>query len=384
MDTGADSTLRLPRERRAGRDFHARADTGMRAARQGPTAARGGVPAAERDDAGEKRIAPGAERDRPDPERDAPETAREEYDVVVIGGGPGGLAAGALCGRKFLRTAVFEGSSWGGVLTRWCPDKRIDNYPGLPAGIQAGELAHHLLDDARRARVDLIEKRVSDVSRDGEVRAGNDRFRGKVLILATGSTAAEAEIVGETEFAGRGRGVHYAVRTPSLFRGRRVVVVGGGDTAVSVVHRLGGIAARITLVHRHETLRAEGGLPAEAADPGGVELALRSVVTAIFGGDSVEGVTVRNLATGDERRIPADAVVLAVGRKPNTAIFSDLDLAVDPAGQVAADFWRRTNVPGILAVGDVSSPLKMIVTAVGQAAAASHEAYREVRSPYWK
>lgn len=352
------------------------------AARSG--AGRSGAPAAEEEAPDEGLGTPAAGRDAPDEERETPDAARVDYDVVVVGGGPGGLAAGALCGRKFLSTAVVEGSAWGGVLTRWCPDKRIDNYPGLRPGIQAGELAAFLLEDARRARVDLIEQRVSDVSRDGEVRAGDSRLRGKVVILATGSTAAEAEIAGEKEFAAGGRGVHYAVRSPSLFRDRRVVVVGGGETAVSTVERLRGIASRVTLVHRRETLRAPSCLPGATAGGDGIDVLLGCSVEAIFGDRTVEGVTIRDVATGDERRIPADAVVLAVGRKPNTAIFRDLDLAIDAKGQIAADFWQRTSIPGILAVGDVSSPLKMIVTAVAQAAAASHEAYREIRSPYWK
>jgi thioredoxin reductase (NADPH) len=331
-----------------------------------------------------KRDEPDEERERPGAERSAPEALPADYDVVVIGGGPAGLAAGAFCGRKFLRTAVLEGNSWGGILMRWCPDKRIDNYPGLRPGILARELARFLLDDAQRARVDLIGERARAISRDGVVQAGDVRLRAKALILATGSTAAEAEIAGEKEFADRGRGVHYAVRTPSRFHGRRVVVVGGGDTAVSVVQRIQGIASRITLVHRQETLRAVHGLPGGLTSGDGVEILLRCAVVAIFGGRSVEGVRVRDLATGEERGIPADAVVLAVGRRPNTAIFRDLHLAIDATGQVATDGWQRTNVPGILAVGDVSSPLKMIVTAVAQAAAAAHEAYRGIRAPYWK
>ncbi len=317
-------------------------------------------------------------------DRHAPEPDRVDYDVVVVGGGPAGLAAGALCGRKFLRTAVLESDTWGGVLTRWCPDKRIDNYPGLRPGIQAGELAGSLVDGARRVGVDLIEERVEGISPGLEVKARDSRLRSRVVILATGSTAAEAEIVGEKEFAAPGAGVHYTVRAPSSFRGCRVVVVGGGDTAVSVVERLCGIASRITLVHRQKTLRAIEGLCGDAADRKGIDVALHCAVEAIVGGRRVEGVRVRDLGTGEERSIAADAVVLAVGRKPNTAIFRDLDLAVDAKGQIEADIWQRTNVRGVLAVGDVSSPLKMIVTAVAQAAAAAHEAYREIRSPYWK
>jgi thioredoxin reductase (NADPH) len=313
----------------------------------------------------------------------APAPDPADYDVVVVGGGPAGLAAASYCAQKFLRTAVFEGDCWGGILTRWCPDKRIDNYPGTRPGIRAEELARSLVDFAQRSGVDLFDSRVEEISREGEIRAGNERYRGKAVILANGSTAAEAGVPREKELAAPGGGIHYKIPDPSRFRGRRVVVIGGGDTALSHVKRLSGIASRITLVHRQGSLRSEFG---DSGNPEGhgVEVLLRTGVETILGGDRVEGVRLKDLATGNTRDLPADAVVMAVGVKPNFALFRDLGVSLDLKGHIVTDPWQKTSLPGFYAIGDVSSPLKMIVTAVAQAATAAHRAYAEVRSPYWK
>lgn len=307
-----------------------------------------------------------------------------DYDVLVVGGGPAGLAAASFCGRKFLRTAVFEGDCWGGILTRWCPDKKIDNYPGTRPGVRADELAQSLVDFARRTGVDLVEKRVEEISRDGEIRAGGVKYHGKVVILANGSTAAEAGIPREMELADLDGGIFYKIPDPSRFRGKRVIIVGGGDTALSHLQRLQGIASRITLVHRQETLRSEYGAPEKPNGDGEVGILLGTAVDTILGDDRVMGVRLKDLASGKTRDLPADAVVMAVGTKPNFALFRDLGVSRDSKGQVVADPWQRTNIPHFLAIGDVSSPLKMIVTAVAQAAVAAHQAYVEVRSPYWK
>jgi thioredoxin reductase (NADPH) len=307
-----------------------------------------------------------------------------EYDVVVIGGGPAGLSAASACGRRMLHTVLFEGDCLGGILTRMCPDKRIDNYPGLGRGVLAQELATSLIDEARQAGVDLLGKRVDDISREGEVRAGELKVRGKAVILAGGSTAAEASIPREREFAVRDKGVVYAIQDPDHFRGKRVVVIGGGDTALSHVQRLSGIARRITLVHRRETLRTALPWPEACGRNKGAGIFLGTTVEAFLGKDRLEGVRLRRTATGEAVEMPADAAVIAVGRKPNSAMFEDLRLDMDPHGRVLADPWQRTNVPCIFAVGDVASPLKMIVTAVSQGVTAAHRAYEDIREVYWK
>lgn len=317
-------------------------------------------------------------------DRIAPAPQQHEYDVLVVGGGPAGLSAAAYCGRKFLRTAVFEGDCWGGILTRWCPDKKIDNYPGTRPGVRADELAQSIVDFAQRAGVDLVEKRVEEISRDGEILAGGVKYRGKVVILANGSMAAEAGIPREMELADHDGGIFYKIPDPSRFRGKRVIIVGGGDTALSHLQRLQGIASRITLVHRRKTLRSAYGAPEIQDGDGEVAIFLETAVDTILGVDRVMGVRLKDLASGKTRDLPADAVVMAVGTKPNFALFRDLGVFLDSKGHVVADPWQRTNIPRILAIGDISSPLKMIVTAVAQAAVAAHQAYVEVRSPYWK
>ncbi|MCL5966577.1 MAG: NAD(P)/FAD-dependent oxidoreductase [Deltaproteobacteria bacterium] len=333
---------------------------------------------------GPARESPGKAPGPFDPGGGPPRPSRSDFDVVVVGGGPAGLSAAAFCGRKFLSTAVFEEECWGGILTRYCPDKRIDNYPGAPRGIHARDLADALFEEARVAHAELIGCGVEGITGNGEVHGKGFKVRGKVVILACGSSAAEARIPGEKGLADKGGGVHYHVPDPSRFRGMRVVVVGGGDTAVSHVQRLAGVAASVTLVHRRGALRAQHGFPEEMERMGNASILLGTSVETILGTHWVEGVRVKNVDSGHAFDIPADAVVVAAGRTPNTVLFRDLGLALDGKGQIVADVWQKTSLPRILAIGDVTSHLKMIVTAVAQAASAAHEAYAQVRSPYWR
>jgi thioredoxin reductase (NADPH) len=186
------------------------------------------------------------------------------------------------------------------------------------------------------------------------------------------------------ELADHDGGISYKIPDPSRFRGKRVIIVGGGDTAISHLQRLQGIASHITLVHRRKSLRSEYGVPEIQDGDGDVAIFLETAVDTILGDDRVMGVRLKDLASGKTRDLPADAVVMAVGTKPNFTLFRDLGVFLDSKGHVVADPWQRTNIPRILAIGDISSPLKMIVTAVAQAAMAAHQAYVEVRSPYWK
>lgn len=304
--------------------------------------------------------------------------------MIVIGGGPAGLAAASECGRSGLSTVLFEGNCLGGILTRMCPDKRIDNYPGLGRPVVARELASSLIGEALDAGADLVESRVDGITRDMEIRAGDLQVNGKAMILASGSTAAEAGIRGEVEFASRGKGICYSAPDPSLFRGKRVVVIGGGDTAISHVRRLSGFAGSITLVHRHDVLRGILPLPEEHDMETELDVILGAVVEEFLGNERLEKVRIRRIATGEETDLAADSAIIAAGRRPNTSMFAELGLTLDPYGSLWTDSWQRTSAPGIFAVGDVASPLKMIVTAVSQGVTAAHRAYAEIREAYWK
>lgn len=308
--------------------------------------------------------------------------AKAEYDVVIVGGGPAGLSAAALCAKKKLQTAIFEEERWGGILTRYCPDKRIENYPGTRKGILAGELASLLVDDALGAGAELFLEGVTEIYREGSLRTQNLEVAGKVMILACGSTTAEARIPGERAFAEAGL-VHYRIPDPSLFRGMRVVIVGGGDTAISHVQRVLPFAEHVTLVHRNPTLRSIAGIPEEMIGAGNLTVLLGARVERILGSSHLESVQVKTAREEASRDIPADAVIVGTGRVPNSIALGDLGLPLDSKGHVISDSRQRTGLPGILAIGDLSSPLKMIITAVAQAAVASEEAYLQIRKPYW-
>jgi thioredoxin reductase (NADPH) len=313
----------------------------------------------------------------------SPASVKAEYEVVIVGGGPAGLSAAALCAKKTLQTAVFEEERWGGILTRYCPDKRIDNYPGTTKGILAGELAALLVDDALESGANLFLEGVEEIGREGFLRTGNLEVTGKVMILACGSTTAEARIPGERILADAGL-VHYKIPDPSLFLGMRVVVVGGGDTAISHVQRLLPFAEHVTLIHRKPTLRSIPGIPEEMIEAGNLTVLLGARVEKILGSFRMEGIQVRTAGEEVPCNIPADAVIVGTGRVPNSISLRNLGLRLDSKGHVVTDERQRTSQPGILAIGDLSSQLKMIVTAVAQAAVASQEAYTQIRKPYWK
>ncbi len=313
----------------------------------------------------------------------SPASMRAEYDVVIVGGGPAGLSAAALCAKKTLRTAVFEEEGWGGILTQYCPDKRIDNYPGTRKGIRAGELATLLVDDALESGANLFLEGAEEVGRDGVLRTRNREVTGKVMILACGSTTAETSIPGEMPLAEAGL-VHYKVPDPTLFRGMRVVVVGGGDTAISHVQRLLPFAEHVTLVHRKHALRSIPGILEEMTAGGNLMVLLDTQVERILGSFRLDGIQVRTAGEEVPRNIPADALIIGTGRVPNSIFLRNLGLMLDSRGHVVTDEKQRTGLPGFLAIGDLSSQFKMIVTAVAQAAVASQEAYIQIRNPYWK
>jgi thioredoxin reductase len=157
----------------------------------------------------------------------------------------------------------------------------------------------------------------------------------------------------------------------------------GGDTAISHVQRLLPFTEQITLIHRKPTLRSIPGIPHKATETGNLSILLGARVEKILGSTHLEGVLVSTAGEETSRNIPADAVIMATGRVPNSFLLQNLGLTLDSKGHVVTDMWQKTRLPGILAIGDLSSPLKMIVTAVAQAAVASHEAYIQIRKPYW-
>ena len=293
------------------------------------------------------------------------------YDVIVIGGGPGGYTAALYAARANLSTLVLEKLTPGGQMGT---TDVIDNYPGFPEGIGGFELAMQMKQGAERfgAQTQLAE--VTQVELAGQVKtvhtSGGD-YQARTVVLATGAHPRELGLPGEREL--RGRGVSYCATCDGMFyRGKTVVVVGGGNTAVSDVLYLSRLCEKVYLVHRRDTLRASKVYldPLQKAE--NVEFVWDSEVKQLLRDQAVTGVRVRNKKTGKERDIPCAGVFVAVGYLPNTQLYRG-QVELDEAGYVLADETTQTNLPGVFAVGDLrKKPLRQVVTAASDGAVAAH------------
>ncbi len=304
------------------------------------------------------------------------------YDVIVVGGGPAGLSAGIFCAERGMRVAVFESGSFGGALVSIYPGKLVLNYPGFPSGIRAKELAELFIKQARDYGVELKKERVLEITPQLRVKTDSAQYSAKAVVIATGTRPRELGIPGEAEFNYADLGVYYSVTDPERFAGRRVLVVGGGDSALEHAVELSRVAS-VTLVHRRGEFRANQ-KNVERLSRSDVKVLLNTEVEEIGGESKVEWVRLRS--AGGELKIEVDAVVLAVGHVPNSEIFAKLGLECDSDGRIKTDAAQRTSVPGIYAAGDIVSGvghLELLVVAVAQGAVAAHNIYVELYEPYW-
>lgn len=292
------------------------------------------------------------------------------YDVVIIGGGPGGYSAALYCARADLSVAVLEKLSPGGQMGT---TDMVENYPGFAEGINGFELGMQMQQGAERFGVvtELTEVTSVDLKSQPKVIETTDgTFLGRTVILATGASPRELGLPNEMEL--RGRGVSYCATCDGMFyKNKTVVIVGGGNTAVADALFLAKICTKVYLVHRRDELRASKTYMNSLKETDNIEFVWDSVVTEILQSGSVTGVRVKNKKTEEENEIACDGVFVAVGNLPNTSLFQD-QIELDEAGYVLADETTRTNIPGVFAVGDMrKKPLRQIVTAVADGAVAS-------------
>ncbi|MDD5473821.1 MAG: NAD(P)/FAD-dependent oxidoreductase, partial [Candidatus Methanoperedens sp.] len=297
-------------------------------------------------------------------ERAKVEAEKYDFDVVIVGGGPGGLTTGILCAYRGLKTAIFEASNWGGILSWLCPTKMIENFPGLCEKTTCSDLVESWVNEAKKLKVELKKERVNEITQDKKVITDSGEYRGKVIVLATGSSPSQAGVKGEEKFSKDERGVYYYVRNPEKFAGKRVLVVGGGNSAVDAALSLADTADLITIAHRKDELRA---LPhklerMKAMDK--IKVLYNTEVLEIAGAEKVEKAVMRNLKEDETFQQVVDVVVLAVGLTPNTEIFKKLGLGMDEKGYIKTDKTQKTNIDGIYAVGDIASDLQLVVVAV--------------------
>ena len=298
------------------------------------------------------------------------------YDLIVIGGGPGGYTAALYGARAGLSTLILEKLSAGGQMAL---THQIDNYPGFPEGIDGFELAESMQQQAERfgAVTEYAEVYSADLEAKPKViETSEGKFLGRTVIIATGAGPRELGVSGEKELIGRG--VNYCAACDGMFyKGKTVVVVGGGNTAAADAMLLSRVAKKVILVHRRDSLRATKiyHQPLMAAE--NVEFAWNSQVAEILHNQKVSGVVLKDVHSGELRQIDCDGIFVSVGRKPVTEFLGD-QLELDKGGYILAGESTKTNIPGVYAVGDVRTKfLRQVVTAVADGAVAVHmaEAY---------
>ncbi len=305
--------------------------------------------------------------------------SENEYDLIVVGGGPAGLTAGIYGERGGLDTLILEGGSVGGNMSD-APE--IDNYPGVE-DIQGMELAEKMKSHASKyADIQEIEpvKEISTEDKIGVV-TEKENYVGKGLILATGTEYRKLGVPGEKEFAGNG--VSYCATCDGFFyKDKSVIVVGGGNGAVSDASHLLDLGTDVKLVHRRDELRAEKALQESFFEKGG-EVIWNSELEEVKGDERVEKVTLKNVEDDTTQELEVDGVFVAVGEVPETDLAEKIGVELDERGYIKTDEEQRTNIPRIYAAGDVTGDPKQIVVASAEGAKAAMTAYEDLENPYW-
>jgi thioredoxin reductase (NADPH) len=297
-------------------------------------------------------------------------------DVIVIGSGPAGFTAALYAARANLGPLVLKGLEAGGQLMLTTD---VENYPGFADGIMGPELMDQMEKQAQRFGAEILPVHVTAVdlsARPFVVAAGDQEWRGRTIIVATGATARWLGVPGEEKL--RGRGVSACATCDGFFfRDRELVVVGGGDTAMEEATFLTKFASKVTIVHRRGEFRASKVMAERALANPKISVIWNGVVEEILGDDAVSGVLLHDNATDETTRFRTDGVFMAIGHDPNTSLFRG-QLDMDDEGYLKVEEPRTgTNMPGVFAAGDVTDRVyRQAVTAAGQGCKAAIDAER--------
>ena len=296
------------------------------------------------------------------------------HKVVIIGSGPAGLTAALYAARANLEPLVIRGIQPGGLIAT---TSEVENYPGFPDAINGYDLAEKMEKQAARFGTQFLDgvvERVELAQRPFKLHVDNGTvIEAETLIVATGASPRKLGVPGENELANRG--VSYcAVCDGFFFKEKKLVVVGGGNSALDEGLFLTKFASEVSIVHRRDALRADPVLEARAKANPKINFVWDTVVTAIKGVERVEGVTMKNVKTGEEMDVAADGVFPYIGHIPNTWLFKD-QLDLDGEGYIKSDGRTRTNVPGVFVCGDVEDHIyRQAITAAGTGCMAAMEA----------
>ena len=296
-----------------------------------------------------------------------------KYDVIVLGGGPAGYTAAMYTARAGLSTLVIEKLFAGGQMTQ---TPNIENYPGIPQGIDGVLLGMNFQAGAQNAGVRTLNAEVTEVKLRGEEKiltTAKGDFIGRAVIIATGAGHKHLGIDREWELMGKG--VTYCATCDGMFyRGKTVAVVGGGNSAASEALVLSRIAKKVYLIHRRDSLKASRSYNEPLQQAENVEFIWNSQVSELLGNEKLSGVKLQNVLSGQEQELQLDGLFISIGRQPATELFRG-QLELDEGGYIVADESTRTSLPGVYAVGDVrTKEVRQIVTAAADGAVAAHYA----------
>ena len=311
------------------------------------------------------------------PDDDAEEV---EADLVIVGGGPAGLTAGIYAARSGLGSVIIEKEALGGQIAT---TPFVENYPGIA---QAGGkvlvelMVSHALEYARIFQgEEVMDIQVGEPHR---VTTSRRRFLTRTVLLATGAKHRHLEVPGEARFAGHGVSYCSTCDGP-LFSGRKAIMVGGGDSAVTEALHLKNIGVEVTLIHRRDALRAQEHL-INNLHQNKIPVILNTEVKEIMGKDRVNQVSLYNLKKKKTSKMKTDGVFIAVGYEPSVELARKIGVEITPEGYIKRDAAHHTNIPGIYSAGDVEGGYKQIVTAAGQGAEAALSIFEDLINPYWK
>jgi thioredoxin reductase (NADPH) len=294
------------------------------------------------------------------------------YDVVIVGGGPAGLTAGIFAAKRKLNALVLECGEFGGQLFTafW-----IENFPGF-GRIEGKELAKKLLEHAKEAGVQLVRGEACSLERkDGNFVVGTqeNQYDTRTVIIATGAKSRNIGVCGENEYMGKGISFSASCDAPS-FRGKRVAVIGGGDSALKAAIFSAQFASEVYLIHRRDEFRAEEALQAELKKSS-VKLMLNMAPKEFKGDSSLRSIVLEDVNTKQTTELQVDGVFVYVGNTPASSLAAKLGVGIDEKYFIKVDRNQMTNVPGIFAAGDITGAVLQAVVACGEGAVAASKAY---------
>ena len=300
----------------------------------------------------------------------------EQYDIIIIGAGPGGLTAGIYAGRQGTKNLIIDRDLAGGI-GREVPE--MENYPGFD-NISGLELTEKMKQQAIKATELHEQENVLEITKGTggfTVKTDKDTYQSKTIILATGSSHKHLNVKGEDEF--KGKGVSYCATCDGFFfKGRDVIMIGGGNSALQEAVYLNNLGANVTIVHRRDEFRAQKHLQ-NLVDDENINVIYNATLEEIKGDMLVEAVVLKDTKTGNLTEIPTNGVFISVGYEPHTELAKQLDVNLDQSGHIIVDKEQKTNVEFVYAIGDVCVGLKQWVVACGEGAVAATSAYTDIK-----